>query len=393
MSGTDEAPVILGNPPGSFAHGVLTRRNPAIVQQVRDALPRPPAHHRALDTLLVEITEGVVEPPAPEAHDRAAWDVWGRPHFGRPWPEVPFLWAESYFYRQLLSAVDYFGPGPWRGVDPFGPAKAAELEGAAVDAELAALDQLVGRPAGERRAALLGASLWGNRADLSFAAGGAATGGGAGDAPLVADDQAALWSLLDGRAPAEVAFVADNAGRELVPDLVLIDHLLDEGGAARVALHIKPVPYYVSDATTADVVAALRRLRAAPGQAGAVGERLWAAVATGRLTVDAHPFLCAPLPFDGMPDDLRRQLAGADLTIVKGDLNYRRLVGDRRWPATSPFAARTAAFPGPVAALRTLKSDVIVGLTPETLAALDSADTAEAPWRTGGSHALVQVAS
>ncbi|WP_062212246.1 damage-control phosphatase ARMT1 family protein [Streptomyces sp. NBRC 109706] len=388
MSVTDEAPVILGNPPGSFAHGVLTRRNPAIIQQVRDAAPRPPEQHRALDALLVEITEGVVEPPAPDAHDRREWEVRGRAHFGRRWLEVPFLWAESYFYRQLLARVDYFTPGPWQGLDPFGPAKAAELASAAVDAELAALDELVGRPVEERRAALLGAALWGNRADLSFAA-DAAAGSGSGDAPLVADDQAALWSLLGRRAAAEVAYVADNAGRELIPDLVLIDHLLDEGGAARVTLHVKPWPYYVSDATTADVVAALRRLRDAPGRAGAVGERLWAALATGRLAVGAHPFFCAPLPYAALPDELRHELAGADLTIVKGDLNYRRLVGDRHWPATSPFADRTADFPGPVAALRTLKSDVVVGLAPGTVTALDATGR---PWRTGGDHALVQVA-
>ena len=51
---------------------------------------------------------------------------------------------------------------------------------------------------------------------------------------------------------------------------------------------------------------------------------------------------------------------------MKGDLNYRRLVGDRLWPPTTPFADVTAYFPGPVAALRTLKSDVIVGLDART---------------------------
>ncbi|BFO16553.1 hypothetical protein SHKM778_29410 [Streptomyces sp. KM77-8] len=64
-------------------------------------------------------------------------------------------------------------------------------------------------------------------------------------------------------------------------------------------------------------------------------------------------------------------------------------MGDRYWPPTTPFAEVTAYFPGPVAALRTLKSDVITGLTAQTEAALDAAEGRR--WRTGGTHALIQV--
>lgn len=89
-----------------------------------------------------------------------------------------------------------------------------------------------------------------------------------------------------------------------------------------------------------------------------------------------------------MPGDLRERFAAARLTVMKGDLNYRRLVDDRLWPPTVPFADVTAYFPGPVATLRTLKSDTVAGLAPETVARLDAAGTA---WRTSGTHALVQV--
>ncbi|MEV0611489.1 ARMT1-like domain-containing protein [Polymorphospora rubra] len=61
-----------------------------------------------------------------------------------------------------------------------------------------------------------------------------------------------------------MCLVADNAGRELLADLVLVDHLLAAGLAERVTLHVKPYPYYVSDATTADVVGCLRRLASGP---------------------------------------------------------------------------------------------------------------------------------
>ncbi|MFE4533718.1 damage-control phosphatase ARMT1 family protein [Streptomyces scopuliridis] len=394
MPAADDAPVILGDEPGSFARGVLTDRHPALIQRVRDAFPCTPAQHRALDALLRSVTDGVIEPLAPDAHDRAQWEIWGRDSaggswFGRSWFDVPFLWSESYFYRVLLDAMGYFTDGPWRGVDPFAPFKDAELSGPAVDGELAALDGLAGRSAGEQALALAHASLWGNRADLSFGiASGAAPADGGTDPRLVADDGPLLWSLLPVGAAGTVHLIADNAGRELIPDLVLLDHLLHTERASRAVLHVKPYPYYVSDATMTDVVDGLRRLGAAPGYAAEIGERLWSAMATGRLAVRAHSFFRAPLPYSAMPGDLRRDLAEATVTILKGDLNYRRLVGDQYWAPTASFAGRTAYFPGPVAALRTLKSDVIVGLDVRTLDALEASGE---PWRTSGTHGLVQA--
>ncbi|AOR37019.1 hypothetical protein BFF78_10730 [Streptomyces fodineus] len=390
MPPTPFAPVILGNEPGSFPHSVLAERHPAIIRQVRDAFPYGPGQHRALDELLKSCTEGTVGPLPADAPDRALWQRWGlADHAGRSWYDVPWLWSESYFYRRLLDAVGWFGPGAWQGVDPFRPFKRAELDAPATDEELTALDALPGLPEEERAHALLHGSLWGNRADLGFRL--SAEGAGTRDpAPaLVADDSEALWSLLPPGGTATLVLVADNAGRELVPDLLLIAHLLAEGRAARAVLHVKPYPYYVSDATTADVVDALHRLRAASGAAAGYARVLWSAMADGRLTMRAHPFSCAPLPYAEMPDDLRAEFAAATLTVFKGDLNYRRLVGDRLWAPTTPFQETTGYFPGPVAALRTLKSDVITGLSAATVAELEAAEGRR--WRTGGTHALIQA--
>ncbi|MEV6008228.1 damage-control phosphatase ARMT1 family protein [Streptomyces sp. NPDC051976] len=338
---------------------------------------------RALEGLREEVVEGVIRP----------LDGWEE-YVGGSWFAVPFLWAESFFYRRLLEAVGYFGEGAWRGIDPFGPFKRAELRGEVVAEELAALDEVGEMAPHARDRALLDGALWGNRADLGFristevsteASGGA---GEPGEARLLVDESDAFWRHLEkGAKPAAVHLLADNAGRELIPDLVLLDHLLTTGRAATAVLHVKPYPYFVSDATTADVVDCLRRIGEAPGRAARIGARLWDALATGQLTVRAHPFGCAPLPYAEMPDDLRVELGTATVTIVKGDLNYRRLVGDRHWPATTPFADLTAHFPGPLLALRTLKCDVAVGLEPSAVAALDASG---ADWRTSGTHAVVQ---
>ncbi|WP_329367980.1 damage-control phosphatase ARMT1 family protein [Streptomyces sp. NBC_00669] len=387
------APTILSNTPGSFAWGVFHERHPKLVRQVLDALPYGPVERAAVEELLVESTDGVLEPLGTGAHDQRQWREWGEGLFGRPWDEAPFLWAESYFYRRLLEATGYFRPGTWQGIDPFAPFKNAELSGPAVTDELAALDQLPSLPAEKRAEVLLSSALWGNRADLGFqitgSAGDAGDAGDAHPAALVADDSPLLWSTLAASSNPRVCVLADNAGRELLPDLVLIDHLLTSGLAAEVVLYVKPAPYYVSDATTADVLATLDRLRNQAGQeAERIGRRLWRAMNSGTLAIRTHPFLCAPLPFHDMPADLVAGFSGATMTIVKGDLNYRRLVGDRRWAATSSFAERVSHFPSPVAALRTLKSDVVVGLDRPVVARLDA--TGER-WRTSGTYGLVQV--
>ncbi|MER6015031.1 damage-control phosphatase ARMT1 family protein [Streptomyces bluensis] len=373
-----DAPVIDSADPASFPHSVLAERHPALIRKVRDAFPYGPEQHRALDALLKSAVEGVIEPLDGDAW----WEAWGVDEYaGRSWFEVPFLWSESYFYRRLLRAVGYFGPGPWQGVDPFRPFKLAELDTPQAAEEIAALDRLDGLPAEEQLLALLHGSLWGNRADLGFRI-------QAGDEKsatpeLVADDSESLWPLLTGGA---LVVVADNAGRELIPDLLLADRLLRHERVERAVLHLKPYPYYVSDATTADVVDAVRHLVAVEAP---VGRSLWSALSDGRLTLRAHAFSCGPLPYAAMPDDLRAEFAAADLTIMKGDLNYRRLVGDRLWPPTTPFATPTAYFPGPVAALRTLKSEVITGLDERTEPALVAAEGQG--WRTSGTHALIQV--
>lgn len=382
----DRAPVIVGTP-GSFARSVLDERHPALIERVRRAVPHPPEQQRALDSLLEEITKGVIERLDDSEPGAEHWR--DEPYYGRPWPDVPFLWAESFFYRKLLAALRHFTPGPWQGVDPFAPFKNAELTSSEVDDELAALDRLPELPAEEQDRTLLLSSLWGNRADLGFQLSAGTKGLGERVTGLVVDDSDRLWETLETGEPGTVCLVADNAGPELLPDLVLADHLLTTRRAATVVLHLKPYPYYVSDATTADTLACLDRMTGASGHAAQAGERLRQAVVGGRLVLHTHPFSCAPHPYERMPADLREDFASAALTVMKGDLNYRRLVGDRHWPATTPFAEVTAYFPGPVAALRTLKSDVVTGLAPRTLEELDAGAQA---WRTSGTHALIQVA-
>ncbi|WP_268815805.1 damage-control phosphatase ARMT1 family protein [Mycolicibacterium aubagnense] len=386
---TTGAPTITTEIPGSFEWGVFHERHPKLISQVLDTTPYTSAEQVTLQQLLVESTTGVLEPLPEKAHDREDWLAWGEHLYGRPWGELPFLWSESYFYRRLLEAVGYFGAGAWRGVDPFAPVKNAELTGPAVDEELSALADLTERPGDQQHDALLVAALWGNRADLSFQLQKNAAAAEARSEGLLVDDSALLWSALSSQDNPIVCVVADNAGRELLADLALADSLLTQRLAAEIVLYVKPHPYYVSDATMADVLTVIQRLRTEPRpQIGRIGDRLWHAVRSGRLKVRTHRFFCAPLAFHDMPDELAAEFATATMTLMKGDLNYRRLVGDRYWPATTSFNETVGYFPSPVAALRTLKSEVVVGLTSEQFAELDATGQR---WRTNGRYALIQV--
>lgn len=392
---------IASNQKGSFAWTVLAQRHPALVEQVRAAHPYGPRQLARLNALHEEITSATISPLPDTAHDHAAWLAWSRPdrdgrsYYGQSWFDIPFLWAESYFYRRLLDAVGYYGAGPWTGVDPFEPAKSAEL--AQVDRLACPVD----------RQELLAGCLWGNQADLGFRAGLAAATSGPehaqahhdGQRPvdpsrsapsdsLLIDDSQRLWPLLATGDPGKVIVVADNAGRELLADLLLIDHLLVSYAAEQVVLHLRPAPYYVSDATPADLSACLRTMRRAGAPSKAAAERLAQATAHGALQVGTHPFYCSPLSLHDLPADLAAQYASARLVLLKGDLNYRRLVGDTHQPATTAFSRAAGHFPASVAVVRTLKSDVVVGLDPATLARLDATDT---PWRTTGTHAVIQV--
>ncbi|MEV4532670.1 damage-control phosphatase ARMT1 family protein [Asanoa sp. NPDC049518] len=362
---------LLVGTPGRYAREVFHDRHPTLVERVAAAHPYGEAQRSALRALLEESLTAAVRGLPGDAPDWADWDAWDRGYFGRPWADVPFLWAESYFYRRILDAVDYFRPGPWQGVDPFAPMKAAELADPDLDRDFAWVASLPSSATAAGFATVVRAAVFGNRADISFRMQEPGVLGDPAQDELLHDDTERLAAAL--REPGPVCVVADNGGREIMADLVLANWLLDTGRADRVTLHVKPMPYYVSDATASDVDDACARL----------GRPLDA-----RIVVRTHWFWCAPLDFRAIPADLRDDLRGHRVVVAKGDLNYRRLVGDRDWDATTPFATAAADLGVPVVALRTCKSEVVVGLDGATVARLDAA---EPRWRVSGRHGLVQA--
>jgi hypothetical protein len=111
-------------------------------------------------------------------------------------------------------------------------------------------------------------------------------------------------------------------------------------------------------------------------------------IVAGELILKAHWLYASSLFYFQLPDDLRADLANMDLVLVKGDANYRRLVGDVHWPPATPFADAVAYFPAPVAALRTMKSELVVGLAPDHAERLAQEDPA---WMVNGQRGVIQA--
>jgi hypothetical protein len=384
-------PLLMTSEAGSFAHNTLKVRVPAILRETMELNDFPAQIMAGLEEFHEELVSGRIRGLRECATDRAFWDEVSAPYIGRTWLEVPWYWAEAFFYRRILEATGYFQPGPWQGVDPFAPKKRTEWAPDAAPTTVDAFLRDLPANLDVRFERAVHASVWGNRTDLSYTI---ATHLGGAAAPheetgnLLADDTALLRQYLTGRRPGTVAIITDNAGTELVMDLALADLLLAEGLAREVCLHVKPQPFYVSDVMARDVMDAVQALPAGGEAAGALAGRLRRDLDEGRLGVLDHWLYASSLFYFQLPDDLRDRLSAQGLVLVKGDANYRRLVGDVHWPPDTPFGQVTSYFPAPVAALRTFKSEVVVGLQPGQEARLDAEDPA---WRVNGRRGVIQV--
>lgn len=355
----------------------VVERNPDYAPAIRDSL------HRLRDALTSGAPLPALESEAPGSGEWQA-ELLRRPKDG--WLSTDWLFAEPYAYRHLVESVRFWETRR----DPFFSTKREETASTSHAEALDRALELEGSTE-ERLHALFGLVLFGNRIDLSFAA--SLTRGTATDSDdIVSDDRnATVEAMLRSEGPLHV--IADNAGTELALDLALTDFALTVLRVPAVVLHVKVHPTFVSDATPADVLSFMglqgdRSFSPVSKTSIAFVERLANATQSGRLKLCPHPFWNGPASLFDLPDEFARKIEGPRPVVLKGDANYRRALNDAIWEPETPFVDATSYFPAPLFALRTLKSDPIVGLP---IGRADELERADPTWRVNGKRGVASL--
>uniref|UniRef100_A0A7S2THK4 Sugar phosphate phosphatase n=1 Tax=Lotharella oceanica TaxID=641309 RepID=A0A7S2THK4_9EUKA len=334
---------------------------------------------------------------APDTED---WNNFLKPIVdkGLRWSNAPWFAWECYVYRRLFEATnfwetksDYFAREKMTGL---ANTRREILQRVKVGAKIGGTWSWQGF----RR--ILALDLWGNQADGSlFDVETIKMKGGKGNSnKLLSDMSEKMWEILNrparmqkGRNLRKVVFFNDNAGLEIASDLVLAYYLLKSGRVTHVELKLKPYPFFVSDANPGDVLSTIKWLSDMEEKPYAVkmAKELKTYIESKQLLITTEFFLTSGRPMWEMPQVMREELSMVDLVIVKGDLMYRKLVGDYKFPWNTSFEALLGYFPCPVASLRTCKSPVVVGIQRKLGLKLSKQDKG---WLTTGKYAVIQVA-
>ncbi|PEN08716.1 hypothetical protein CRI93_02860 [Longimonas halophila] len=370
----------------AFARRSMAERVSGIFQEV---LVRNPDYPTAIQDNVQALRDAIendepltlFDPPAPD-HD--LWTRRFEPHEEESWLDTTWFFAETFAYRQLLAACRYWTTQR----DPFHPYKKEELHSDELrDAVGEALTK--GGTLRERLGHRLVDCLWGNRMDLSMQS-VLEQGTSAKAEHLLSNDVPEVVDhLMEGPA-GHVHVIMDNAGTEEAFDLALAALLLEEDIAQTVTLHVKMAPILVSDVLGKDVFWLLNVMEKYGAPLDRLASRVRACIEEGRLHIVPDFFWGTDASLREIPSRLEKPFRRAQLVISKGDANYRRITNDALWPEEATLADAAGPFPAPLLALRTIKSDTLVGVEPATVRRLNQE---EEHWRTKGTYGVVQFAS
>lgn len=379
-------PYIMTSDEGSFAQKTIHGRKPLIIDMALSSNNFTPDIKRAFVELKQELIHGWISPLDEITDDHDVWQQDLALWVGKSWYEIPWFLAETYFYRRILAISRYFHPGPFNKVDPFELPKNEDIQdGLGVFEEI--YSSLLQAAPDQNFRDVINKALWGNRGDLSLM-NPVDTGMGSQAHRIILDQTDQAYKYLNLAKPAKVAYFFDNVGKELYFDLALIDYLLQSELAALVTCYLKNQPFFVSDAMPGDVMQTVdHMMRSDTPQVRQLSQRLLNSIKTGQIELLAPPFFTCSRMYREMPEDLQQQLKLHDLVILKGDVNYRRVMGDRHWPLTTPVAMAAGYFPTNFLSLRTLKSELALGLTSDILNKVES--EADPDWLTNGKRGLI----
>ncbi|XP_023173400.1 damage-control phosphatase ARMT1 [Drosophila hydei] len=216
------------------------------------------------------------------------------------------------------------------------------------------------------------------------------------DRRILVDESLQVWNCLlkaKGQKEIIVDYICDNSGFELFTDLLFVEYLIDQELATQVRLHVKAIPWYISDAMKSDVEWTISYLKDNKDEhVSSLGKKLERLMKSEHILV-APPsyFWTGPQSYFVMVDsniELYKMLTQAQLAIFKGDLNYRKLLGDYIWDFTEEFITCLRGFrPTNMCAMRNVKCEVICGL-PEGVA--DHLLKVDPNWMISGYYGVIQ---
>ena len=324
---------------------------------------------------------------------------------GDTWLSAPWMVTEFYVYRRLIQAIGYWDAGtPGYLFDPFIQQKRLGLESSVGSAEpmLEKIPNVPKTAEGIDLAASI--ALWGNKMDLSIWPADTKNSDidvfssilESASENLLHDDLDVLGEYcetLRRKGGGNVDIIVDNAGFELITDLALAQHLVESGIASCVTFQLKSHPTFVSDALEKDLLEHVEHYTALDGtkypNCKKAGDKWKQYLKDGRWKCHEDNFWVQAYAMWDMTEPLRSDLKKrCDLAFVKGDANYRRLLGDRMWDFTSPFEDVVGSyFPCPVCALRTLKAEIGCGMDADQIAKAKKLDD---NWQVNGRFGVVQ---
>ncbi len=384
-------PPLQGLEAGSLAEDCIRNRLLRIGHRILVENDLPASSVKSLESMLTEIPqEPIIQLQNDNGPDIPSWNEALKPYLGKNWLEPPWFVVETYFYRRIISAINYFSSG----IDPFLRQKQIVLEKTIGDTRSMSrhLEHLNQEGwSSSQFEALLQLDLWGNQVDLSLWS--------AEDRPQHGENSPEDYFLVDDRRRVSehlssfrhslrIDFIIDNAAFELIGDLCLADYLLSSSRASQVRFHLKLHPTFVSDATILDVQQTIHFLQSDKDPTTqALGTRLASHLDRGRLQCHEHPFWTSLHYMWHMPEKLRNELADSHLVISKGDANYRRSLGDVHWVHETPVEEIVGYFPAPILFLRTCKSNLVAGLKPGQAESISKQDP---EWLANGKWGLIQ---
>lgn len=209
--------------------------------------------------------------------------------------------------------------------------------------------------------------------------------------------------LEDKSEPIYIDIVADNSGYELFVDLCLA-HFMgllltadQDNQVLKFRFHLKRMPWFVSDCMEQDFhwLLDFMAIQEPSTKLPYMAAKWRSNVDNGIWKLYSDRFWTLPYDYANMKvvaSDLYSMLQQSDFIIFKGDLNYRKLTGDRRWHILTPFRVALRGFePAPLVALRTAKADVVVGIEDVNVFARINNNELPNDWMVSGSYGLIQA--